>query len=113
MSDAETYVSQAATQAQEIEVIGRVQVDLIARNAYYHESSRRNLLVKAKRRMQAVPKEDSNAAKKKAAYEDAFSHVYGYVKGRNHWCIPSQENDHVAGTAVLFHAGETSGLLQS
>ena len=60
--------------------------------------------------MQAVPKEDSNAAKKKAAYEDAFSHVYGYIKGR---CIPSQENDHAVGTAVLLHAGETSGLLQS
>ena len=60
MSDAETYVSQAATQAQEIEVMGRVQVDLRARDAYYHESCRRNLLVKAKRRVQAAPKEDSN-----------------------------------------------------
>ena len=32
--------------------------------------------------MQAAPKENSNTAKKKAAYEDAFSHVYGYIEDR-------------------------------
>ena len=37
-SDAETSTKQADTQAQEIEVIGRVQEDLRAREAYYHES---------------------------------------------------------------------------
>ena len=75
-SDAET-IKQAATQAQEIKVIDRVQVDLRAREAYYDESCQWNLLVKAKRRMQAAPKEDNNTAKKKAAYEDAFSHFCG------------------------------------
>ena len=74
-SDAETSIKQAATQAQEMEVIGRVQGDLRAREAYYHESCRQNRLVKVKRRMQASPTEDSNIAKKKAAHEDAFSHV--------------------------------------
>ena len=81
-SDAETSIKQAATQAQDMEVIGRVQEDLRAREAYYYESCRRNLLVKAKRRMQAAPKEDGNTAKKKAAYEDAFSHVCGYIEDR-------------------------------
>ena len=79
-SDAETSVKQAATQAQEIEVIGRVQEDLRARETYYHESCRQSRLVKVKRRTQAAPKEDSNTAKKKAAYEDAFSHVCGYIE---------------------------------
>ena len=32
--------------------------------------------------MQAAPTEDSNAAKKKAAHEDAFSHVCGYIEDR-------------------------------
>ena len=30
--------------------------------------------------MQAAPKEDSNTAEERAAYEDAFSHVYGYME---------------------------------
>ena len=55
-NDAETSFKQAATQTQEIEVIGRVQEDLRARKAYYHELCRRNLLVKAERRMQAATK---------------------------------------------------------
>ena len=76
-SDAETSTKQAATQAQEMEVTGRVQEDLRVREAYYHESCRRNLLVKAKRRTQAASKEDSNTAEKKAAYQDAVSHVCG------------------------------------
>ena len=50
-SDAETSTKQAATQAQEIEVTSRVQEDLRAREAYYYESCRRNLLVKVKRRV--------------------------------------------------------------
>ena len=41
-----------------------------------------NLLVKAKRRMQAAPKEDNNTVEKKAAYEDAFSNVCGYTEDR-------------------------------
>ena len=81
-SDAETSIKQAATQAQEIEVIGRVQEDLRARETYYHESCRQSRLVKVKRRTQAAPKEDSNTAKKKAAHEDAFSHVCGYIEDR-------------------------------
>ena len=81
-SDAETSTKQAATQAQEIEVTSRVQEDLRAREAYYYESCRRNLLVKAKRRMQAAPTEDSDTAKKKAADEDAFRHVCGHIEDR-------------------------------
>ena len=34
-SDAETSIKQAATQAQDMEVIGRVQEDLRARETYY------------------------------------------------------------------------------
>ena len=32
--------------------------------------------------MQAAPKEDSNTAKKKAAYQEAFSHVCRYTEDR-------------------------------
>ena len=60
--------------------------------------------------MQAAPKEDSNTAKKKAAYEDAFSHVCGYIEDR----IPGREDNNAARTVLLLHAGETSELfLQS
>ena len=41
-----------------------------------------NLMVKVTRGMQAAPKKDSNTDKKKAAYEDAFSHVCGYTEDR-------------------------------
>ena len=51
---------------------GRVYLNPRASGAYCHESCQRNLAVKAKRCAQAAPKEDSNTAKKKAAYEDAL-----------------------------------------
>ena len=81
-SDSETPNKQAAAQVQEIEVTGRVYLNLRAREAYYHKSCQQNLVVKAKRHMQAAPKEDGNTAKKKAAYEDAFSHVCGYSEDK-------------------------------
>ena len=37
-SDAEISIKQAATQAEEIEVIGRIYLNLRAREAYYYES---------------------------------------------------------------------------
>ena len=81
-SDLETSIKQAAAQVQEIEVTGRVYLNLRAREAYCHKSCQQNLVVKAKRRLQAAPKEDSNTAKKKAGYEDAFSNVCGYSGDR-------------------------------
>ena len=64
-------------------------------------------MVKAKRHMQAAPKEDSNTAEKRAAYEDAFSHVCEYMEDRiigasqvermtmlrEQFCSCMQEND--------------------
>ena len=81
-SDLETSIKQAAAQVQEIEVTGRVYLNLRAREAYCHKSCQQNLVVKAERRLQAAPKEDSNTSKKKATYEDAFSNVCGYSEDR-------------------------------
>ena len=47
-SDAEIPIKQAATQAQKIEVIGRIYLNLRAREAYYYESCQHNFVVKAR-----------------------------------------------------------------
>ena len=74
---AENSIKEAAARKQNFGVLGRVQdVDLVAREAYYHESCRKELLRCPERHSE---RSDTHT-KKKEAHNEAFTHVCHYIE---------------------------------
>ena len=76
---AETSIKENAVSKNNVEVLGRVEhLDLVAREAHYHESCLKDL-VRDQKRHSGRTKEPT---KMKEAYSDAYDHIFKYVQDK-------------------------------